>query len=108
METQLLPLHIAAFILTPYNHDYTLILRFAQQLELYIIEKVGEEGYIEYTLYSTKSGIFNPQKTCWQKFSNDSYSFWRIVVSISPQKYLYIVLITNSNTRDLTHHISQN
>ena len=45
MRKQLLPVHLAAYILVPENQGAELTRQFAEQLENYLLEKLGDDGY---------------------------------------------------------------
>ena len=81
MRKQLLPVHLAAYMLTPANREMELTPKFMQELEDYILERIGIKGYEQWMQYHGMTGEFNPVKTCWTRFATSPKLFWLSSVS---------------------------
>jgi len=83
MEKQLLPIHIAAYMLTPENRDALLLPQWREKVDDYIIEKLSDDGYSQWVDYIEQQGEFNVTKLCWTRFTNKPRLFWQHSVRIN-------------------------
>jgi hypothetical protein len=83
IEKQLLPIHIAAHMLTPVNRDTSLLPKLRQKVDDYIIEKIGHDGYGQWLDYIDQQGEFNVTRPCWTNFTENPRYFWRHSVRIN-------------------------
>jgi hypothetical protein len=96
MRKQLLPVHLAAYILTPNNREMELTPVFMQQLEEYLINRIWIKGYEQWMQYHTITGEFNPYKVCWTQFGHKPKLFWMSSVRIFNYYFPSIWLIITS------------
>lgn len=83
MKKQLLPVHLAAYMLTPENREMELTPGFMEKLEEYILMTIGIKGYEQWTQYHRMTGEFNPHRVCWTQFKGKPKLFWISSVSSS-------------------------
>jgi hypothetical protein len=64
MGVQLLPIHLAAYMLIPQHYNVILTDRFTQQVDGFILEQLGTKGFHEFYQYKNKQGSFHPLSPC--------------------------------------------
>jgi hypothetical protein len=88
MSKQLLPVHTAAYILTPVHGDAQLLPFHQTAVDVYITERLGVEGFHQFRDYLSKEGEFNPTRQCWTAFKDHTKDFWRSIVCLQSFKLM--------------------
>jgi hypothetical protein len=80
-KQQVLPIHLAAYILLPVNHDALLTAELQKEADDWVMEKTGPKGFHQWYQYRKKQGTFGPLNNCWLHFADNASAFWEISVS---------------------------
>ncbi|RKF84202.1 hypothetical protein GcM1_140007 [Golovinomyces cichoracearum] len=97
MEKQLLPIHLAAYILTPENSETVLLPRFQEQIHDFIRAKYGESSFAVASYFECvdQEGLFNILANCWKHYTYQPLLFWKSIRHYCPElSKLAITLLT--------------
>ena len=78
---QLLPIHLAAYILDPTNYNAVLSDIDEERLKTFVREQIGVEEEHSFYQYRKQEGVFTRASNIWEFYTQKPYLFQSYVVS---------------------------